>query len=457
MKQLLTKSAKLLTLAFFATTVAFSQQSSAAAQVDPNRPSSGAPRAASSGVSEPSAAGTKGLAQPAYLTQIYGLQGVLAETVDGGTLAAQSVDGKFNPASAIKLATALVALQRFGPEHRFLTSAWSAGTIDKANGNLAGDLILTGHDPSFHYQQAIMMAQELNQLGIRTIKGNLIVAPGFTMNFGGSAKRSGEEIRETFDAARRSANATSVWNDERTLVGDNESLRSVPSIVITGEVQVGVAPFGATPLLTHQSSKLVDVLKVLLCYSNNFMAERIGESIGGPQAVSAALVTRLKLNPDEVLMSSTSGLGINRVTPRIMMKILRALRDELQKYKLSLSDILPVAGIDPGTLEERYSNPAERGSVIAKTGTLIRTDGGASALVGQMQTKSGRVVLFVILNQRGNVVRFRQNQDGIVAAIQNTLGGPAPFDYRPIKLAIRLADHTEAAKARGEYEPRNQQ
>ena len=457
MKQLFTKSASILTLAFFATTVAFSQQPSSAAQVDQNRSSAVAPPTASSGVSEPSLTGTKGLAQPAYLTQIYGLQGVLAETLDGATVAAQSVDGKFNPASAIKLATALVALQRLGPEHRFLTSAWSTGTIDKSNGTLTGDLILTGRDPSFHYEQAVMMAQELNQLGIRTVKGNLIVAPGFTMNFDGSAKHSGEEIRETFDAARRSGNATSVWNDERALVGDNESLRSVPSIVITGEVQVGVAPPGATPLLTHQSSKLVDVLKVLLCYSNNFMAERIGESIGGAQTVSASLVTGLKLSPDDVLMSSTSGLGVNRVTPRTMMKILRALRDELQKYKLSLSDILPVAGIDPGTLEDRNTDPAERGSVIAKTGTLVRTDGGASALVGQMQTKSGRVVLFVILNQRGNVVRFRQNQDGIVAAIQNSLGGPAPFDYRPIRLPMRLADHTEAAKARGEYEPRNQQ
>jgi D-alanyl-D-alanine carboxypeptidase/D-alanyl-D-alanine-endopeptidase (penicillin-binding protein 4) len=174
--------------------------------------------------------------------------------------------------------------------------------------------------------------------------------------------------------------------------------------------------------------------------------------------VSAALVTRLKLNPDEVLMSSTSGLGVNRVTPRAMMKILRALRDELWKNKLSLSDILPVAGIDPGTLEDRYTDPADRGSVIAKTGTLLRTDGGASSLVGQMKTKSGSIVLFVILNQRGNVVHFRRNQDGIVAAIQNSLGGPAPFEYRPIQLSMRLADSdTDAAKARGEYEPRNQQ
>ena len=174
--------------------------------------------------------------------------------------------------------------------------------------------------------------------------------------------------------------------------------------------------------------------------------------------ISSRLADKLKINPDEIVLSSASGLGVNRVTPRAMMKILRALSAELQKNKLALSDILPVAGIDPGTLEERYTDQVSRGSVVAKTGTLIRTDGGASSLVGQMKTKSGRVVLFVILNQRGSVPRFRQNQDEIVNAIQNTLGGPAPFDYRPVKLAMRLADSEhETAKARGEYEPRNQQ
>ena len=75
-----------------------------------------------------------------------------------------------------------------------------------------------------------------------------------------------------------------------------------------------------------------------------------------------------------------------------MMAILRGLRDELRKHNLKLSDILPVAGIDPGTLEDRYTDAFTRGSVVAKTGTLIRTDGGASSLVGQMNTKSGRVV-----------------------------------------------------------------
>jgi serine-type D-Ala-D-Ala carboxypeptidase/endopeptidase (penicillin-binding protein 4) len=462
MMQLFIKSAKIFTLVLLAAAFAFGQQASpgTASQSISNQiqPQVAAPAAGFSGVTGSNLPGKNGLAQPAYLTPIYGLQGVLAETVEGTTLAAQSVDERFNPASSIKLATTLVALQTFGPEHRFLTSVWAAGTIDKTNGTLTGDLIVSGRDPSFHYEHAVMLARELNDLGIRTVTGNLIVAPGFTMNFDWSAKHSGEEFRETFDAARRSANATRAWIDERTLVADNESLRSVPSVVITGEVQIGPAPAGATLLLTHKSSELVDVLKVLLCYSNNFMAERIGDSLGGPQTVRAALVDKLKINPDEIVMSSTSGLGVNRFTPRAMMKILRGLRDELQKHKLSLSDILPVAGIDPGTLEERYTDPAERGSVIAKTGTLVRTDGGASSLVGQMKTKSGRVVLFVILNQHGNVVHFRQNQDGIVAAIQNALGGPAPFDYRPIRLSMRLADSdSEAAKARGEYEPRNQQ
>lgn len=396
------------------------------------------------------------VAQPAYLTPIAGIQGVLAETVDGATVASQAADEKFNPASSVKLATALVALQNFGPDYRFVTGLWTTGSIDKTTATLTGDLIVTGRDPSFHYEHAVMLARQLNDLGIRNITGNLIVAPGFTMNFDWSAKRSGDEFRNTLDAARRSGNATRAWLDERMILADNLSLNSVPSVVLNGEVQINSAPAGATALLTHKSSKLVDVLKALLCYSNNFMAERIGDTLGGPQSVSAAITNRLKLSPDEVALSSTSGLGVNRVTPRAMMKILRALRDQLAQNKLTLSDILPVAGVDPGTLEERYTDPLERGSVVAKTGTLVRTDGGASSLVGQMKTKSGRIVLFVIMNQRGNVVRFRANQDGIVAAIQNSLGGPAPFDYRPVKLSMRLADSEyAAAKARGEYEPKN--
>ena len=447
--QTLTKLSFVLFLIAFAGATAASQSATPDVQSQKQSPTAGQPPPSITENKQP-------VSQPAYLTPIAGYQGVLAETVDGATIAAQAVDDKFNPASSVKLATALVALQTLGPDHRFVTGIWAAGTIDKSTGTLTGDLVVTGRDPSLHYEHAVMVARQLNDLGIRTVTGNLIVAPSFTMNFDWSERHSGEMFLATLDSARRSASATHAWLDERTLIGDNASLSSVPSVVVNGQVAIGSAPPGAVPILTHKSSKLVDVMKALLCYSNNFMAERIGDGLGGPEAISGLLIRKLNLNADELSLASTSGVGVNRVTPRAMMKILRALRDELAKHKLTLSDILPVAGIDPGTLEERYTDPLERGSVIAKTGTLIRTDGGASSLVGQMRTKSGRVVLFVIMNQRGNVVRFRENQDSIVTAIQNSLGGPAPFAYQPVKLAMRLANSEfEAAKGRGEYEPKN--
>jgi D-alanyl-D-alanine carboxypeptidase/D-alanyl-D-alanine-endopeptidase (penicillin-binding protein 4) len=439
----------------FASSIAWAQTSAPS-------PSVGQPQVVTSGVQNSTTNSTvsnaaRGIALPESLTPIRGVQGVLAETLEGKIIASQSADEKFNPASSVKLATALAALRSFGPNHRFVTAVWAGGTIDRATGTLTGDLVVTGRDPSFRYEHAVMLARQLNDLGIKTVTGNLIVAPGFTMNFDWSARHSGEELRESMDSMTRSASATRAWLDERLLLGDQQSLSSVPSLSIAGEVVVGSTPPQATPLLTRRSSKLVDILKVLLCYSNNFMAERIGESLGGADSVRTLLINWLKINPDEVSFASTSGLGVNRVTPRAMMTILRGLRDELKKNNLKLSDILPVAGIDPGTLEDRYTDAMERGSVIAKTGTLVRTDGGASSLVGQMNTKSGRVVLFVIFNQRGSVNQFRDNQDAIVSAIQNALGGPAPFSYRPIQLSMRLATSDyEAAKARGEYEPREQ-
>jgi D-alanyl-D-alanine carboxypeptidase/D-alanyl-D-alanine-endopeptidase (penicillin-binding protein 4) len=396
------------------------------------------------------------VASPTYQPPVGGMRGVLVETLDGQSLLSESVDQAFNPASAVKLGTALAAIRTFGVEHRFTTGVWTTGTLDQSSGTINGDLIISGRDPSFHYEHAVMLARELNRLGVRTVTGDLIVAPRFTMNFDWSAQHSGDMLYDTLDAARRPAAAVRAWNDERAAVRDEEALQSVPSVSVMGAVYVDSVPSSAHMLLVHRSSKLVDVLKVLLCYSNNFMAERIGDTMGGADGVRRFLINEVKLSPAEVQLASTSGLGVNRVTPRAMMKIFRSLRDELAKNRLTVSDIMPVAGVDPGTLQKRYTFGPSRGSVIAKTGTLVRTDGGASALVGQMHTRTGETLLFVIFNQRGNVMRFRENQDSLVWQMQSLRGGPSPFDYRPVTLAMRLADTLQdsAMPARkDEYEP----
>jgi D-alanyl-D-alanine carboxypeptidase/D-alanyl-D-alanine-endopeptidase (penicillin-binding protein 4) len=390
---------------------------------------------------------------PESVRPLYGVQGVLIETLDGKIVSSQAENEQFNPASTMKLATALMALKTLGPDHRFATAVWTDGQLDKATGALNGNLYVSGRDPSFHYEHAILLARELNTLGITRITGGLFVAPGFTMNFSGSAKSSGDQLRDTLDSTRRLGAAIQAWNYERTLLHDQAALQTVPSVAVIGEVGVGPVPPAAKLLITQKSSKLVDILKVLLCYSNNFMAERIGETLGGPESARQQLITELKLSPDDLRISTLSGLGINRISPRVMMKIYRALLAELQTHQLAPSAIMPVAGIDPGTLEDRFNGGPWRGSVIAKTGTLLRTDGGSSALVGQLRAANGETLLFVIMNQRGSVVRFRENQDYLVMLVQNTRGGPKAFDYKPSLLTMQLS-HTESVLAGSEeFEP----
>ena len=393
-------------------------------------------------------------ATPDETRPLHGLQGVLVETLSGKVVASQYEDQQFNPASAVKLATSLVALRTLGPNHRFATGVWTDGTLDKATGTITGNIYVSGRDPSFHYEHAVLLARELNKLGITKVTGDLVIAPGFIMNFSSSARGSGEQLYDTLDTSLRDAEGTRAWNYERSLLHDQTGLQTVPSVAVMGDVVVGPVSSGAKLVLTQKSSPLVDILKVLLCYSNNFMAERIGESLGGPDSVRQQLSTLLGISSDQIRLSSLSGLGVNRISPRVMMKIYRALLHELQKNRLSPSDILPVAGIDPGTLQERFTGPMWRGSVIAKTGTLVRTDGGASALVGQLKAANGEVLLFVIMNQRGSVVRFRENQDYLVMLIQNTRGGPGAFEYRPVSLMMQLSNTESSAGTNEEYEPK---
>ena len=99
---------------------------------------------------------------------------------------------------------------------------------------------------------------------------------------------------------------------------------------------------------------------------------------------------------------------------------------------------MPVAGIDKGTLENRFDTDFSTGSVVGKTGTLGSTDGGVSALAGEINTRGGKL-LFVIFNQRGSVSRFRSFQNNYVALIQGQFGGAAPVNYSPVSLEVRLA------------------
>src|SRR2546421_8473363 len=171
-------------------------------------------------------------------TPVYGRLGMLVETTDGQVVREYGADEQFNPASTVKLATALDALHTLGPDHRFTTAVWTTGTFDAQTATITGDLIISGRDPSFHYEHAIMLARELNRLGIRTVTGDLIVAPMFTMNYSWSARASGDNLYDTLDATRRPETAARAWIEERNALNDRESLLTTPRVAVMGAVYV---------------------------------------------------------------------------------------------------------------------------------------------------------------------------------------------------------------------------
>jgi D-alanyl-D-alanine carboxypeptidase/D-alanyl-D-alanine-endopeptidase (penicillin-binding protein 4) len=371
-------------------------------------------------------------------TAIPGHSGVLVETLDGNVVVDSMSSFTFNPASNVKIATTYAVLKTFGPDYRFQTGVWTDGSYEKETQTVHGNLYVSGRDPIFGYEHAVALAAELNRMGIRTVSGDLVVTDNFAMNYSTSSQSSGQMLFTTLDAAKRTAAASRIWANYLINSGKSNPSTGLPTVMFTGSYYVQPMPSNAKLLFTHESTPLRDIVKVMMCYSNNFVAERLGDMVGGPYAVARLVQQNIGVQPYEFTLATSSGLGINRVTPSAMMKLLRVLRTDLGRYRMTFADVMPVAGLDRGTLENRFDTDFASGSVIGKTGTLGQTDGGASALTGEINTRNG-TLLFVIFNQRGSVSRFRSFQNNYVSLIQAQFGGPAPIAYTPVSLDYRMS------------------
>jgi D-alanyl-D-alanine carboxypeptidase/D-alanyl-D-alanine-endopeptidase (penicillin-binding protein 4) len=331
--------------------------------------------------------------------------GVLVMSEDGNIVLDQLSDKEFNPASAVKIITAYGALKTFGPNYRFSTNVLTNGELNKETGVVDGDVYVQGIDPNFEHQDAMSLCQALSDAGVKQIKGRLLVSPGFSYNSDPDPLRSARSLLRVWHYMGGGARITAV------------SCATVPEI-----------PQSATSLVEYKSEPLRDTLKEMLCFSLNHVAEQLGRTVGGVHKLEEIVAQDTGTAPGAIKLASASGLGKNRVKPRDMMLVLKALRTELQTNEMDFKDIFPVAGIDRGTLDERFTSEPERGSVVAKTGTLPGTDGGSSALVGMFRSQK-EDLYFVIFCWKGSVVGFRHQQDELIRKLQAQRGGPKPYEY----------------------------
>lgn len=83
-----------------------------------------------------------------------------------------------NPASTMKLLTTFFALEILGPAYRWKTEVYLDGKME--NGVLQGDLVFKGYgDPKLTVDQFWMWLRELRQLGLRDIRGNIVLDQSF--------------------------------------------------------------------------------------------------------------------------------------------------------------------------------------------------------------------------------------------------------------------------------------
>ena len=356
-------------------------------------------------------------------------QGLIVTTLNGEVLAEHNADRLFNPASVTKVATTLTAMARLGPNFQFSTKLLTDGYLDPTTGTLKGSLYLIGSgDPAFFYENALLVADQLNRNGIYTVEGNFIVLGQFYYNFIASRESSAKAIRNTWNPATWNATARLAYSRFQAMRPLEQQRSGVtgqyPSLKILGDTIAnpdGVNTSTLKPLAVHTSLPLIRILKALNDFSNNWMSAMVGNLVGGPDAVQKFLEREVGFKNEEIDIVTSSGLGSNQISPRGTVKMMRKLVSYLQKYNLKLEDMLPIAGIDEGTLKRRFTD-AYRGSVVGKTGTLS----SVSALAGIAYTRGKGPLLFVIYNRGGSSASFRNVQDETLKKIITLYGGPAP-------------------------------
>jgi D-alanyl-D-alanine carboxypeptidase/D-alanyl-D-alanine-endopeptidase (penicillin-binding protein 4) len=334
--------------------------------------------------------------------------GIYIETLDGAEpIAMLNEDVGFNPASVIKLATTLAALNKLGPNHRFHTDLLADGDINEKSGELNGNLILfSGQDPSFSIPDAKEAGEALRKYGIRRVNGSLVVIGDFNCNHNSQTGVSAGVFEHNVGINFRDPIKFEQANSQ---------------------------PRGRL-LVTVESDTLLRIVQYQNAHSVNSMAETLADHIGGPEYVKNFLVANAGVSPDAIKISTGSGLNVNRMSPRDTVKMLRAMIGWLNKYSLKFDALMGLGGIDPGTMRGRFTENEFAGSVVAKTGTLTSTDTGVAALAGVIHTKNRGVLLFAMYDNAEfrQVHHLRAVQDEFLKGLMNELGGPAPEKERSL-------------------------
>jgi serine-type D-Ala-D-Ala carboxypeptidase/endopeptidase (penicillin-binding protein 4) len=311
-------------------------------------------------------------------------------------------------ASLTKIATSLVAFKALGPDYQFETLVSATGPV--VNGVLQGDLVITGGgDPMMVWEEAITLGNTLNRMGIKQVKGNLVITGSFAMNFQRNPQLAGQIFKQALNSA--------TWNRPANYIHSIMPKGTPkPQVAIAGTVKVEAQPNPQRAvLIRHLSLPLKQIIKEMNVYSNNDIAEMLAEAVGGYTVVQSTAAQLAKVPEAEIQLINGSGLGTdNRISPRAACAMLMAMQQEAVARNLTITDLFPMSGFDNrGTMHARHMPSG----TVMKTGTLR----DVSALAGVLPTRDRGLVWFAIINRGPNVSAFRAGQDQLLQRLVQKL------------------------------------
>jgi serine-type D-Ala-D-Ala carboxypeptidase/endopeptidase (penicillin-binding protein 4) len=321
---------------------------------------------------------------------------------DGRIIAAYNLHKKFVPASIVKIATSLTALQVLGPEYRFETQFYR-----DANHNL---YIRGLGDPFLISEEISHIVRELKKLGCQRINDIYLDDTAFALTrLADGAGLSDNPYDAQNNALAVNFNTVNLKKEQSGIVRSAEE--QTPTLPLMAELAEGLEPgihrinisqdkagshdiinrytgelfrafqqkenipgegiivFKKTPdnltlFYNHQSSKILgDIIEPLMLYSNNFIANQLYLALGAKlygypatweksrKAIADILLNKFGIFASEIRIIEGSGLSRkNMVSPYAMILLL----DFFKPY----SDFLPQEDgklLKSGTLKGVYS------------------------------------------------------------------------------------------------------
>lgn len=391
--------------------------------------------------------------------------GDISKEIDIQAINGMHVDKLVKVASISKLFTSYLALYKFGPTYRFQTRFY----LDKVSKDLYDLHIAGGWDPYFTYDKFFLLVSELNRLGVTKLR-NVTIDSKFRaflsirMRDEGDKRTSErlmwetsqERIVDAISTEETISNVSLLFNTDewskklrrmyRSAVADSfratgVHLRETPTLSVKSvKLSADFDRSGKTPYVM-KSPPLITYLKDMNIYSNNYIADRLFNLAGGVEAMQKFLKDSFDFDSRHARLFTGSGLpdmstGSRRdnvASCRVAITLMEGMSTSLNSYQLSpedsqalngveslrLSDIMMIAGSDvDGTYD---GGEGQRGSVVAKTGTLR----DQINLAGYARTTKGVVWFGIFLSADSEAAKdaARNFRREVVGAMIDDYGG----------------------------------